>query len=58
MGQSDPKKEQQTATDATTKIGHRICSTARRMASREVLQVLEVERNSWVGWGSNPQPTP
>jgi hypothetical protein len=49
MGQSDPKKEQQTATDATTKIAHQMCSIARRMASREALRAFEIERNYGLG---------
>jgi hypothetical protein len=49
MGQSDSKKEQQTATNATTKIAHRMCSTARRVASREAPRVFE-SRMKFMGW--------
>ena len=35
-----------------------LCSTACRMPSIAAQRTFEVEPNIWVGWGSNPQPTP
>jgi hypothetical protein len=58
ISQSDPEKEQQRATANGMKLLIGLCSTACRMASIAAQRTFEVEPNIWVGWGSNPQPTP
>jgi hypothetical protein len=58
IGQSDPEKEQQRATANGMKLLIGLCSTACRMASIAAQRTFKVEPNIWVGWGSNPQPTP
>jgi hypothetical protein len=34
------------------------CTAACRTASIAAERTFEIELNIWVGWGSNPQPTP
>jgi len=58
LAQSDPKKEQQIATANDIKLFIELCFTACQIASMGDLCGFSKSNRKWVGWGSNPQPTP
>jgi len=58
VDQKDVEKERQTLRTAATRRLFQSTLTTCRAASLAVSSRVQAKNKLWVGWGSNPQPTP